>query len=177
MATTSIRSKLPSPTPANLTDTQLIDVSVSDVNETPIRLEGEVADTIVNYRTENISAASGGQALSFARGDRNEMGSATFGFNEAPGAYNIIVGSFDENDGLARFTVELNDVETGMITEIATLELDENLGSSWANARAAINPTVAFGVNLTPGDSLTVTGFENGNEHARLDYLELVPVI
>ena len=161
----------------NLTDTQLIDVTVSDVNETPIRLEGEAADTIVNYRTENISAASGGQALSFARGDRNEMGSATFGFNEAPGAYNIIVGTFDENDGLARFTVELNDFETDTTTEIATLELDDNLGSGGANASTAISPPVAFGVTLTPGDNLTVTGLENGNEHARLDYLELVPVI
>ena len=160
-----------------LSFTQDVDISINDVNEDPIRFEGEAADTIVNYRTEDISAASGGQALSFFGEDSNETGSATFGFNEAPGAYDIIVGSFDENDGLARFTVELNDVETGMTTEIAILELDNNLGSDGANARTAINPTVAFGVNLTPGDSLTVTGFENGNEHARLDYLELVPVI
>ena len=160
-----------------LSFTQALDISVADVNEDPIRFEAETADTIINYRAENISAASGGQALSFFGAGHNEEGSATFGFNEAAGAYDIIVGAFDENDGLAQLVVELNDVETGATSEIATLELNDDLGSSRANAQTIVSPTVAFGVNLTPGDSLTVTGFENGGEHVRLDYIELVPVV
>ena len=164
-----------------LTDTQLLDITVSDVDETsggtPIRLEAENADSIANYRTENIGVASGGQALTFLGGSANEEGSATFGFDETPGAYNIIVGTFDENDGVAQFVVELEDAETGTITEIGTLELDASLGSNLANAQTFISPTVATGVNLTSGDQLIVNGFENGNEHARLDYIELVPVI
>ncbi len=148
-----------------------------DVNETIIRLEAESLESLANYRPENIDVASGGQALTFLGGSGNEEGSATFGFSEAPGAYDIIVGTFDENDGVAQFVVELNDAETGTITEIGTLELDASLGSNLANAQTFISPTVATGVNLTSGDQIIVNGFENGNEHARLDYIELVPVI
>ena len=146
-------------------------------SSSPIRLEAESANNITNYRTENIGVASGGQALTFLGGSTNEVGNATFGFNEAPGAYDIVVGTFDENDGIAQFIVELNDVETGSTTEIGSLELDATLGSNIPNAQTAINPTVAFGVSLTPGDSITVNGFENGNEHARLDYIEFLPVV
>ncbi len=144
---------------------------------TPIRLEAEQADNVINYRPENISGASGNQVLGFEGGSANETGSATFGFNEASGNYNIIVGTFDENDGVAQFVVELNDVETNTTTEIGTLELNANLGSAQANTETFVSPTVAFGVNLTPGDSITVNGFEDAGEPALLDYVEFVPVL
>ena len=143
---------------------------------TPIRFEAGEADTIVNFRFEAISAASGGGVYSLAGGSTNESGSLTFGFNEAPGTYDVIVGTFDENDGVTQFNVELNDTETGITTEIGNLQLDANLGSNLPNAQTIIAPTVAFGVDLTPGDSITVNGFEDGFEFARVDYLELVPV-
>jgi hypothetical protein len=144
---------------------------------TPIRLEAEQADNVINYRPENLSGASGSQVLSFEGGSANETGSATFGFNEASGNYNVIVGTFDENDGVAQFVVELNDVETNTTTEIGTLELNANLGSAQANTETFVSPTVAFGVNLTPGDSITVNGFEDAGEPALLDYVEFVPVL
>jgi len=152
-----------------------------DVNETPegtlIRLEAESLESIANYRIENIDVGSGGQVLTFIGGSANEKGSATFGFDEVPGTYDIRVGTFDENDGVAQFVVELNDAETSTTTEIGMLKLDASLGSNLANAQTFISPTVAAGVNLTSGDQIIVNGFENGNEHARLDYIELVPVI
>jgi len=152
-----------------------------DVDETPegtlIRLEAESADSIANYRTENIDGASGGQVLSFLGEGANEEGSVTFGFNETAGVYDIVIGTFDENDGVAQLVVELNDVETGVITEIAALALDGTLGSNVANAQTFIRPTVASGINLTAGDSITVHGFEDGREHVRLDYIELSPVM
>jgi hypothetical protein len=140
-----------------------------------IRLEAEAA-TVVNYRTEAIGAASGGQVRSFVGGASGESGSATFGFTGAAGAYNILVGTFDENDGLASFTVQLKDFETNVTTQIGSLALNANLGSGVANAQTFISPTVASGINLTPGDSLIVTGLENALEHARLDFVQLVPV-
>ena len=164
---------------AAMTDTQLIRVTVSGVNESSggaTRLEAEAADPIENYRTENIGVASGNQVLSFLGGSSNEVGSATFGFDEAPGVYDIILGTFDENDGQAQFVVELNDLETATTTEIGTIELNANLGSNLADAQTAVSPTVAVGVELTPGDSIMVNGIEDGNEHARLDYIELIPV-
>ena len=157
----------------NLTAVQSISVTVSDVNEgsdgPPIRLEAETAGSIVNYRTENIGVASGGQVLSFRGNSGNEVGSAIFGFNEAPGTYDIIVGAFDENDGLASFTIDIND------TQVGDLLLDQELGSNLGNAQTFITETVALGVSLTSGDIITVNGFEQGAEHARLDFIELVP--
>ncbi|RMF62588.1 MAG: hypothetical protein D6742_19745, partial [Cyanobacteria bacterium J069] len=143
----------------------------------PILFEAENASAIVNYRTESIAAASGGQVLTLLGGASNESGSATFGFNEAPGVYDVIIGTFDENDGLASFQVALNDFETGTTTTIGQLLLNANLGSSIANAQTKISPKVALGIALTPGDSITVTGFENSLEHARLDFLQLVPTV
>lgn len=136
-----------------------------------IRIEGEAANS-VNFFTEDVSAASGGQALSLRFGPVNESGSATFDFSGEAGTYSILLGTFDENDGQAQFSAELNDAETGATTVIGTLTLDANLGSSLPNAQTAVSPVIAAGISLTPGDSITITGTENGSEFARLDYLE-----
>ncbi|MEL6501201.1 MAG: tandem-95 repeat protein, partial [Cyanobacteria bacterium J06623_1] len=140
-----------------------------------LRLEAEAADDIVNYRVEHISAASENAALSFIGGSQNEVGSATFNLNNVSGTYNIALGAFDENDGQAQFTLELNDIESGLTTQIGTLELSRDLASNVANTHTLIESTIAFGVELTSGDSITVNGLENSFEHARFDYLELTP--
>ena len=103
--------------------TATVTITDNEVLLTPIILQAEAATNIVNYRTENLGVASGGQVLSFFGGSNNETGSATFGFNEAAGTYNIIVGAFDENDGLASFSLQLNDFETSTTTTIGTLNL------------------------------------------------------
>lgn len=141
-----------------------------DAVNTPIRIEAENADSIVNYRTEDISGASQGQVLGFKGKAKNEMGSASFTFDQLAGAYDVVLGTYDESDGKASFDVTLNG------SQIGDLILDSNLGSNLANAQTAVSETIAFGVDLTPGDILTVNGFENAGEHARIDYLEFVPV-
>ncbi len=154
--------------------------TVNIVNNEPpstVTMEAEAADTIINYRTEKVKAASGRKVLSFLGGGQNEQGSATFGFNQVEGDYDIIVGTFDENDGLARFVVEHNDIESNTTTEIGTLELNQNLGSNRAKAQTFVSPIVATGVNLTEGDSITVHGFEDALEHARLDFIQFEPVV
>jgi VCBS repeat-containing protein len=166
-------------------DTATTTVTITGVDETPggtpIRMEAESADTIVNYRNEKIGVASGGLVLSFVGASGGETGSATFVFgddlDELTGSYDIVVGTFDENDGLASFTVEINDVETSTTTEIGSFILDNDLGSNLANSQTFVSPTVAFGISLTAGDAITVKGFENASEHARLDYVELVPTV
>jgi hypothetical protein len=72
------------------------------------------------------------------------------------------------------FTVQLKDFETNTTTQIGSLTLNANLGSGLANAQTFISPTVASGINLTPGDSIIVNGFENASEHARLDFIRLI---
>ena len=156
----------------NLKDTQLINVTVSDLNETPggAIIEAEDIADITGYRIENNSIASGGQMLSLVGQGGGEVGTASFTFNGASGNYNVILGTFDENDGVASFSVELNENQIGEIV------LNGQLGSNVANASTFVELTVATEVQLGQGDLLTITGFEDGNEHARLDYIEFVPV-
>ncbi len=160
---------------AVLGGTKTATVVISD-NETPplstLTFQAETADTIVNYRTEAIGAASGGQVLSFLGGASGESGSASFVFGNTPdelaGTYNIILGTFDENDGVASFTVQFKDFETGTTSQIGSLTLNANLGSNLANTQTFVSPTVSFGVNLTAGDILTVNGFENNSRACSL---------
>ena len=149
-------------------------VAIAD-NDQPsetILLEAEAAEQIFNYRTENIGVASGGVVLSFFGEASGETGSAAFTFNGASGNYDVLLGAFDENDGKALFTVDFTDLESPI-----NIVLDASLGSNVANASTFVELPVAGNVNLTAGDVITVNGFENSNEHARLDYLKLVPTI
>ncbi|MGF1566479.1 MAG: malectin domain-containing carbohydrate-binding protein [Nodosilinea sp.] len=159
------------------TTTATVNIADNDQPLQPLLFQAESATTVVNYRVENLAAASGGKVLSFLGGSNNESGSATFGFNEAPGTYNIILGTFDENDGLASFSVALKDIETGVTNTVGSLLLNANLGSGLANAQTKISATVATGIALTPGDTITVNGLEQASEHARLDFLQLTPTI
>ncbi|MGB5634434.1 MAG: hypothetical protein WBM86_16855 [Waterburya sp.] len=147
-----------------------IEEGTVDIPTTRIRFEAEDADIITNYRTESIFGASEGNVLSFLGDGNNETGSASFTFDELAGTYEVILATYDENDGVASFNVTLNG------SQVSDLILDDDLGSNVANTQTAISQTIAFGVELSPGDVLTVNGFENANEHARFDYIEFVPL-
>jgi len=163
--------------------TKTATVSIADNESLPpstLTFQAETANTIVNYRNESIGVALGGQVLSFVGGASGESGSASFVFGDTPdevtGTYNMVLGTFDENDGVASFTVQLTDFETKATTQIGSLLLNANLGSAVANAQTTVSPIVATGISLTPGDIIKVNGFENGLEHARFDFLKLMPV-
>ncbi len=144
-----------------------------------LTLEAEAADVIENYSTETIATASGGTVLSLFGGDEGGSGSATFNFGDSPnepdGTYDIILGTFAEDDTLSSFTLELTDAETNTTTEIGSLDLNHDNLIPVTSGSTLVNPTVAFGVNLTAGDSLTVNGLANALEYAQFDYLQLVP--
>ena len=158
----------------NLTDTQLINVTVSDVNETPggttIEIEAEDIANVTGYRIENKSIASGGSMLSLLGQGGGEMGTATFNFAGASDNYNVIIGTFDENDGNASI-----DLIQGQTT-IGTVLLDQNPGGNAPSANTKVEKTAASGVFINNGDSLTIKGNEDGAEHARFDYIRFEPV-
>ncbi len=157
----------------NLTDTQLINVTVSDVNETPggttIEIEAEDIANVTGYRIENKSIASGGSMLSLIGQGGGEMGTATFNFAGASANYNVIIGTFDEDDGNASI-----DLIQGQTT-IGTVLLDQNPGGNAPSANTKVEKTAASGVFINNGDSLTIKGNEDGDEHARFDYIRFEP--
>ena len=142
--------------------------SLEPIPTKPIRLEAEDADSLTNYRLEQNRYASGDEVLSLKGGTRDEVGSASFTFKEQ-GTYDIVLGTFDENDGTATITLELNGSQIG-----ETILLDEDLGRNLGDSYTAVSKNIAFGISLEAGDVLTINGFEQGGEFARIDYLEFI---
>jgi acid phosphatase type 7 len=132
------------------------------------RIEAEAIANRSVYSLESITDASGGQALGLRSGATNEVGRTTFQFNGATGVYNVVIGTFDESDGSARFELAKNNTTVGSII------LNQQLGSISANAQTKVARTIASSLSLQSGDTLTITGIENGAEHARFDYVDFV---
>lgn len=135
-----------------------------------IRVEAE-SMTLRTYRVESNSSASGGQVISLAGGGRRETGEGTFQFTGSSGNYNLVIGYYDENDGVAQLRVRQNG------TTLDSWSLGQNLGSSSPDATTFTTRTVATNLSVNQGDTFTIRGRENGFEHARVDYVELVPVV
>jgi glucose/arabinose dehydrogenase len=133
---------------------------------TSLQLEAESAQ-LVGYRVENNSSASGGKLVSLVGGAKDETGSATFTFNGAEGNYDLYVAYYDENDGVARLEAFVGSTKLGEVI------LDQDFGS---NAIGNNRVEAKIGVTaLKAGDTIQIKGYENLSEHARLDYIKLVP--
>ena len=122
------------------------------------------------YRQEAISTASGGKVLSFFGEGVNEYGRATFDFSGAAGIYDVRVGYYDENDGVAFLTIQQDG------TTLDSWTLNQNLGSPNATALSHTSRTVATDRVIIPGDTFKISGIEQGTEHARIDYIDFARV-
>jgi Ca2+-binding RTX toxin-like protein len=133
------------------------------------RIEAEAIAQRTGFELEVLGDASGGQALSLKGVPASQDGTATFQFNGVTGTYNLFLGSFDENDGAARFEVAKNGTSIGSIT------LDQLLGSATPEAQTRVRRQVGASFQLSKGDTLRIRGWQDKAEFARLDYVELVP--
>jgi hypothetical protein len=131
-----------------------------------MKFEAENAQ-LTGYRVESNQLASGGKLISFYGGSKNETGTALFQFSGGAGTYDIYLAAFDENDGVSKLEAYVGN------TKIGETLLDQNLGSDRiANNR--VEKKVGS-VLLKPGDTIQIKGYENQSEHARLDYMTLIP--
>ncbi len=149
-------SDAPSPSP---------DTAPSD----PMRIEAEDM-TLDGYRIENNGTFSGQKAISFVGQQSGESGSASTTFDGPTGTYDVVVSYTDETDGNARLEAKLNG------SSLEAWQFDQDLGDSFISSRNQVQRTVAEGVTLEAGDRIEIAGQEQGNEHARVDYVELIPV-
>ena len=133
-------------------------------NESLVYVPGDFS--LTGFRSEANSAALTGQLLGFRGGARNETGTASFNFSGNPGSYNIVLGTFDESDGQARFQLNRNNSNIGQIT------LDQNInGSNKATAKSKVERIIANEVSVSNGDLFTLRGVEVDGEHARFDFI------
>ncbi|MEM7758551.1 MAG: hypothetical protein AAF298_10555 [Cyanobacteria bacterium P01_A01_bin.40] len=145
------------------------DINTTDAIRSVI-VEAEDITDLVGYRLENNSLASDDSLLSLVGGAQNEIGSASFNFSGETGNYNIILGTYDENDGQGTIRVSQEN------KVLNNLVLDKNLGSDRISINNQVKATVATNVLITKGDNFTITGFENDSEHSRFDYIEFEAV-
>ena len=125
--------------------------------------------SLATYRLESNGLASGGELITLIAGEANEVGTASFTFEQASGQYDVVVGYYDENDGVSELTVEQNN------NAIDSWNLDKDLPSNYDNPVTATSRTIATGIEVNSGDRFTITGREDRGEGAKVDYLEFIP--
>lgn len=132
------------------------------------RIEAE-AMTLAGFRLEANSAASGGQVVSLIGDELTEVGSAAFVFNASSGLYNVVVGYFDEADGVSRLEVR----KEGLV--IDAWDFDLNIGSPIVNTQTRTQRAIATELAINTGETVELYAAENNGEPARIDYVEFVP--
>jgi hypothetical protein len=130
----------------------------------PIRYEAESL-SLSNYKLESNAGASGGKRITLANtGNRSGVASGTF--NGATGDYIVKVGFFDEADGVSNVTVKAGGQSSSFSfnqnTKSGTQKLEKTLFSS--------------GIRMKAGDRFEIAGNAGGDEWARVDWVEFVPV-
>jgi len=137
---------------------------------TSIRIEAEKV-TLTNYRLESgISAASGRTVISLNGGTTTETGSASYTFTGPSGTYDVILGYYDEKDGVSNLQVFKG------TTALANFMVDQNRGSTLALAQTLVPRKIAKGLKINQGETITITGTENSGEPVRVDYIEFIPI-
>lgn len=107
--------------------------------------------------------ASGGKAIAC----RQTSCGVTYRFVALRGEYQIAVQIFDQNNGVSRYQLFIND------TLADSWAADDHLPSDKMNGHTATRHLVT-GVTLKSGDILKIDGHPDGGEPAPLDYIELI---
>ncbi|MDZ8055514.1 MAG: malectin domain-containing carbohydrate-binding protein [Aulosira sp. ZfuVER01] len=156
---------------AKVSDIEVIPSSQPTLQATaqavPIHLEAENM-VLTNYQVESNSAASAGTVVSLS-GTAAATGTATTTFNGAAGTYSVVVGYYDENDGVGNFAVNIGG------KPIDAWNLNQNLGSNAATTQTFLRRTIVTALALNPGDLIEIKGTQNQGEYARVDYIDLIP--
>ena len=133
----------------------------------PNRVEAE-SMTLNGYVSVDVTPwenASGGRAVEC----RNTKGcSASFRFAGHPGANEIDVEYFDQNNGVSTVRVFVNG------RKVDEWKADDHLPATKMGGDSSTRRRV-HGVDLRPGDEILIEGIPDGEEHAGLDYVEIFP--
>ncbi|GAB4230964.1 MAG: hypothetical protein Kow00121_59670 [Elainellaceae cyanobacterium] len=125
--------------------------------------------SLSTYRVEANSAASGGQLVSL-RDASGDTGGALLNFSGPSGFYDVLLNYVDENDGQAQLNVQVNGVS------VDSWVLDQNFGSGDPLAQTFTQRDIGR-ILLEPGDTIAITGTRDRNEWARVDSMQLIPLV
>jgi hypothetical protein len=136
------------------------------VFQKPIRIEAE--DMALNgYGVESASVASKGKLISLI--GRGNTGTASTKFAGSAGTYNVVIGCYDENDGVSQLSVKADG------KQIDFWNLDRDLGNDYISTGNLVKRKIA-NVSLKEGSKIEIQGKRGGSEWARVDFIDFIPV-
>jgi len=139
------------------------------VGHNPNRVEAESMQLsgYVPVKVTPWETASGGRAIVCNTG---HSCSASFHFDRETGRYDVSMQYFDQNNGVSRYELLINN------QPIDSWAADDHLPSDKMDGNTSTRHTV-HGVTLAGGTTLTIVGHPDGGEPAPLDYVELDPCL
>ncbi|MBN1670489.1 MAG: fibronectin type III domain-containing protein, partial [Kiritimatiellae bacterium] len=129
-------------------------------------LTGYAAEEFLHTAAGDRHYASGGKVIG-----STGTGTAAWTFAGIPGAYDLVIGYIDENNGDAHMKVRIHGG-----APVDEWDWSANLGDPSKHAITLKRRMAAAGVVLQPGDVVTLEGTAEGGEQARVDYIEFRPV-
>ena len=136
------------------------------VGRNPKRVEAEDMQ-LSEYAPVEVTpweTASGGKAVACTG---TEVCSARYDFTGQPGKYSVAVQYFDQNNGMARYEVFVND------HLVDSWAAGDHLPSDKMNGHTSTRHTIE-NVELRSGNALKIVGHPDDREPAPLDYIELI---
>ena len=130
------------------------------------RVEAEAFTINTGFVVNSLGPASGGQILK-AGSSAEQRASHTFAGTD--GLYDLKVGYFDENDGVATLSVVVDGVT------IDSWQWNQNFGTPNANGTSRTVRTIED-VAISAGDVIQLVGFSNAGEPLRTDYVEFTRI-
>ncbi|MEM0986596.1 MAG: Ig-like domain-containing protein [Pseudomonadota bacterium] len=131
----------------------------------PGRSEAEDLE-LTNYVIEARGDASGGEGIRLEGVPAPGSGTAEGEFAGTAGTYNITINYFDEGDGVATWTLLVNDAAVGDFN---------GAGGNSPNGNPASRQ---FTTDLAPGDIITIQGDrDDAGELARVDSIDIEEVV
>ena len=149
--------------------TDYLDFALDGASDAPreaaFRVEAEEFQLVQNFR-RSPSGISSGDAMIEATSGTESI--ARFEFREASGVYDLALGYYDENDGVARMRVLVNG------REVDDWLWNQNLGVDDISREARTDRDIS-NVELRTGDVIELRGYRDGGaEKLRTDYLDFV---
>jgi alpha-glucuronidase len=114
--------------------------------------------------------ASRGKAIRILTNDGH--GSASFNYSGKPGWYNLAAQYYDTTNGVAQFKLFVAGQK--MDEWLADDHLPSRNVPSTPNGHTNTRHTTE-GVALRTGDEIRIEGIADDNDHAAIDYLEIIP--
>ncbi|NEP28269.1 Ig-like domain-containing protein, partial [Moorena sp. SIO3I6] len=139
-----------------------------------VKIQAESFENLTNFVTDNNEDAEGGSLLRipFGIGSNASSGTASTTFDLPTGNYEVRLGYFDETDGDSTIDITIGD------TVLPTLTLDQPPDGAGINpdADSFVNEQISSTVFINNGDLITINGTRDGQEFARIDFIEFIPL-